>query len=48
MEPPSPTPGNLTQEYLVDSAINHHGFTDYLRDYEIIIGERNGPPNFDL
>ena len=40
-------PWQVTQEEFVASAINHHGFTGYLRDYEIIIGGRNGPPNSD-
>jgi len=25
-----------------------HGFTDYMRDYDVIVGARNGPPYTDL
>lgn len=38
----------LTAEVFFDAAILRHGFTDYMRDYEIIIGGRDGPPNDDL
>lgn len=38
----------LTQEDFFDSAISRHGFTDYMRDYGIIIGGRSGPPNTDF
>jgi hypothetical protein len=38
----------LNKESFYDAAIIRHGFTDYMRDYEIIVGARNGPPNTDL
>ncbi len=38
----------LTQEDFFNSAIIRHGFTDYMRDDEIIVGGRNGPPNTDF
>ncbi len=38
----------LKKESFFDAAIIRHGFTDYMRDYEIIVGARDGPPNTDL
>jgi hypothetical protein len=38
----------LERESITDAAILRHGFTDYMRDYEIIVGARNGPPNTDI
>ncbi len=38
----------LQREDFFDAAIMRHGFTDYMRDYEIIVGGRNGPPNTDV
>lgn len=38
----------LEREDFFDAAILRHGFTDYMRDYEIIVGARNGPPNTDV
>lgn len=38
----------LKREDFYDAAIMRHGFTDYMRDYEIIVGARNGPPNTDM
>jgi|SRR5215471_9959911 len=38
----------LEREGFFDAAILRHGFTDYIRDYEIIVGGRNGPPNTDV
>jgi hypothetical protein len=38
----------LQREDFFDAAVLRHGFTDYMRDYEIIIGARNGPPNTDI
>jgi hypothetical protein len=37
----------LECENIIDAAIMRHGFTDYMRDYEIIVGARNGPPNIN-
>ncbi len=34
----------LEREDFFDAAVIRHGFTDYIRDYELIIGARNGPP----
>lgn len=38
----------LERESITDAVILRHGFTDYMRDYEIIVGARNGPPNTDV
>ena len=38
----------LEREDFFDGAILRHGFTDYIRDYEIIVGGRNGPPYKDV
>ena len=38
----------LKREDFFDAAIVRHGFTDYIRDYEIIVAARNGPPNTDV
>jgi hypothetical protein len=38
----------LAREDFSDAVIMRHGFTDYMRDYEIIVGARNGPPNTDV
>jgi hypothetical protein len=38
----------LESEDFFDAAILRHGFTDYMRDYEIIVGARNGPPDTDI
>ena len=38
----------LEQEDFFDAAVLRHGFTDYMRDYEIIVAARNGPPNTDV
>jgi hypothetical protein len=38
----------LKREDFFDAAIVRHGFTDYMRDYEIIVAARNGPPNTDV
>jgi hypothetical protein len=40
--------GLLSREDFFDAAVLRHGFTDYMRDYEIIVGARNGPPNTDV
>jgi hypothetical protein len=38
----------LKREDFFNAAIVRHGFTDYMRDYEIIVAARNGPPNTDI
>jgi len=38
----------LERENFFDAAIVRHGFTDYIRDYEIIVAARSGPPNTDV
>jgi hypothetical protein len=38
----------LAREDFSDAAIMRHGFTDYMRDYDVIVGARNGPPNTDV
>jgi hypothetical protein len=38
----------LEREGLFDAVVLRHGFTDYMRDYDIIVGARNGPPNTDV
>ncbi len=35
----------LERESITDAVILRHRFTDYMRDYEVILGARNGPPN---
>ena len=37
----------LEREDFFDAAIVRHGFTDYMRDYEVYVSARNGPPNTD-
>ena len=36
------------REDFFHAAILRHGFTDYMRDDEIIVGARNGPPETDI
>ena len=48
MKPMSTVKELLEREDFFDAAILRHGFTDYIRDYEIIVGARNGPPNTDV
>ncbi len=38
----------LQRESFFDAAILRHGFTDYMRDYEIIVYGRNCPPHRDV
>lgn len=38
----------LERETFFDAAILRHGFVDYMRDYELIVGARDGPPHDDL
>jgi hypothetical protein len=38
----------LERESFFDAAIIRHGFTDYMRDYEIIVVGRAGPPAADI
>lgn len=38
----------LSREDFFDAAIMRHGFTDYMRDYEVIVGARGGPPHTDI
>jgi len=38
----------LAREDISSAVILRHGFTDYMRDYEIIIGSRDGPPRTDV
>jgi hypothetical protein len=38
----------LKREDFFDSAILRHGFVDYMRDYEIIVSGRDGPPRNDV
>lgn len=38
----------LQREDFFDAAILRHGFTDYMRDYELIVGARDGPPHTDM
>ena len=38
----------LEREEFDYAVIMRHGFTDYMRDYEIIVSARNGPPNTDV
>ncbi|HEY0735212.1 MAG TPA: hypothetical protein VGD69_09935 [Herpetosiphonaceae bacterium] len=45
---PSSVRDLLAREDFFDAAILWHGFTDYMRDYEIIVGARNGPPYTDV
>lgn len=38
----------LQREAFFDCAIRRHGFTNYIRDYEIIVSGRDGPPYTDV
>ena len=38
----------LEREDFFDAAILRHGFVDYMRDYEVIVASRNGPPYTDV
>jgi hypothetical protein len=38
----------LKREDFFDAAILRHGFVDYMRDYEILVGGRDGPPHTDV
>jgi hypothetical protein len=38
----------LEREDFYDAVITRHGFTDYMRDYDLIVGARNGLPNTDV
>jgi hypothetical protein len=38
----------LERESFFDAAILRHGFTDYMRDYELIVMGRNGSPHTDV
>ena len=38
----------LQREDFFDAAVLRHGFTDYMRDYEILVAARNGPPYTDV
>ena len=38
----------LERETFFDAAILRHGFVDYMRDYELIVGARDGAPWDDL
>jgi hypothetical protein len=38
----------LDRETFFDAAILKHGFTDYMRDYELIVSGRDGPPHTDV
>ena len=38
----------LEREDFFDAAVLRHGFTDYMRDYDLIIGGRNGPVHRDI
>lgn len=38
----------LQREGFSDAAVLRHGFTDYMRDYEILVGARYGLPNTDI
>jgi hypothetical protein len=38
----------LEREDFLDAALLRHGFTDYMRDYEIIVSGRDGPPRTDV
>jgi hypothetical protein len=38
----------LEREDFFDAAILRHGFVDYMRDYEVIVGGRDGPPHTDV
>src|SRR6185503_6080800 len=38
----------IERESFFDAAILRHGFTDYMRDYELIVAGRNGPPANDI
>jgi hypothetical protein len=34
----------LEREDFFDAAIVCHGFVDYMRDYELLVASRDGPP----
>jgi len=38
----------LERETFFDAAILRHGFVDYMRDYELLVSARDGPPNTDI
>lgn len=38
----------IEREDFFDAAILRHGFVDYMRDYEVIVASRNGPPYSDV
>jgi len=38
----------LERETFFDAAILRHGFTDYMRDYEVIVSGRDRPPRTDV
>ena len=38
----------LEREDFSDADVLHHGFVDYMRDYELLVGARDGPPHTDL
>jgi|SRR5262245_54576415 len=38
----------LNREDFFDAAILRHGFTDYMRDYEIVVSGRQGPLHTDV
>src|SRR5690348_8639492 len=38
----------LEREDFFDAAVVRHGFVDYMRDYEVIVASRDGPPHTDL
>ena len=38
----------LERESFFDAAILRHGFVDYMRDYQLIVSARNGPPYTDV
>lgn len=38
----------LEREDFFDAAVLRHGFVDYMRDYELIVSGRRGPPHTDV
>ena len=38
----------LERETFFDAGIYRHGFVDYMRDYELVVGGRDGPPRTDV
>ena len=38
----------LAREDFLDAALLRHGFVDYMRDYELIVSGRDGPPHTDV